>query len=188
MAEVSTSDLTTPTTRDRTIRGGSGPLRRWVVAPTVRGLTGLPLALAAAPLALISATALGRVQLRLADRYSGATGVERQPKAQPVGPVRVLAHSVLVLIPASAAFALVLLQMVLIWSGHLYPLRPDAIGAIGHPFTADPLLNGAWGGPTLVGAWLVHSALALVIQVCCAGLLRGLLAAMNRITRRVLGG
>ncbi|MFG3700465.1 hypothetical protein ACGF5C_21475 [Micromonospora sp. NPDC047620] len=187
MTGVSTSGLTTPT-HDRTIRGGSGPLRRWVVDPTVRGLTGLPLALAAAPSALFAATTLGRLQLRLADRYSGGTGVERQPKPQSIGPVRVLAHSFLVLIPASAAFALVVLQMILIWSGHLYPLRPDAVGAIGHPFTADPLLNGAWGGPTLAGAWLVHSALALAIQVCCAGLLRGLLAAMNRITRRVLGG
>ncbi|MER7333587.1 MULTISPECIES: hypothetical protein [unclassified Micromonospora] len=96
MAEVSTSDLTTPT-RDRTSRGGgSGLLRRWFVDPTVRGLTGLPLALAAAPLALFGATALGRVQLRLADRYGGGTGVERQPKTRPVGPVRVLAHSFLV--------------------------------------------------------------------------------------------
>lgn len=44
----------------------------------------------------------------------------------------------------------------LVARGRLYPFWPDTIGAIGHPFTADPGLSGAWGGPTLVGAWLVQ--------------------------------
>lgn len=40
--------------------------------------------------------------------------------------------------------------------------------------TADPLLRGAWGGPTLVGAWFVHAMTALGIQVICMAVIRRL--------------
>jgi hypothetical protein len=75
---------------------------------------------------------------------------------------------------AFAAFPLAVLVVFLVWSGWLYPLRPDTIGALGHPFTADPLLSGAWGGPTLVGAWAVHAMAALGIQVVCLAMIRRL--------------
>jgi hypothetical protein len=72
-----------------------------------------------------------------------------------------------------AGFPLAVLVVYLVWSCWLYPLRPDAIGAIGHPFTADPLLRGAWGGPALIGAWFVHAMAALGMQVVCmAGIRR----------------
>ncbi|MET1075193.1 MAG: hypothetical protein ABWY11_21285 [Umezawaea sp.] len=74
---------------------------------------------------------------------------------------------------ALAATPLVLLVIYLVARGWLYPLWPDTVGAIGHPFTADPLING-WGGPTLVGAWAVHAALSLGIQAVCVVLLRWL--------------
>jgi hypothetical protein len=73
-----------------------------------------------------------------------------------------------------AAFPFALLVLFLTWSGWLYPLRPDSIGAIGHPFTADPLFDNAWGGPTLAGTWLVHAMVALGMQVICMALIRRL--------------
>ena len=73
-----------------------------------------------------------------------------------------------------AAFPLAVLVVFLVWSGWLYPLRPDTLGALGHPFTADPLLHGAWGGPTLVGAWFVHVMVALGMQVVCMAMIRRL--------------
>lgn len=72
------------------------------------------------------------------------------------------------------AFPFAVLVVFLVWSSWLYPLRPDAIGALGHPLTADPLLRGAWGGPTLVGAWFVHAMAALGIQVICMAVIRRL--------------
>lgn len=44
-----------------------------------------------------------------------------------------------------------LLVVYLVWAGLLYPLRSDAAGP------------GAWGGPTVAGAWVVHAAIALAI-------------------------
>lgn len=69
---------------------------------------------------------------------------------------------------------LLALIVFLVWSGELYFLRPDAIGAMGHPFTADPRFDHAWGGPTLVGAWFVHAMAALGMQVICVLIIRGL--------------
>jgi hypothetical protein len=73
-----------------------------------------------------------------------------------------------------AALPFAVLVVFLVWSSWLYPLRPDALGALGHPLTADPLLHGAWGGPTLVGAWFVHAMAALGVQVICMAVIRRL--------------
>jgi hypothetical protein len=70
------------------------------------------------------------------------------------------------------AFPVAVLAVFLAWSGWLYPVRPDAIGALGHPFTADPRFSGAWGGPTLAGAWFVHAMCALGMQVVCMASIR----------------
>ncbi|WP_106616415.1 hypothetical protein [Saccharothrix carnea] len=67
-----------------------------------------------------------------------------------------------------------LLALYLVARGWLYPFWPDTVGAIGHPFTADPDLGEAWGGPTLAGAWLVHALIALGIQAGCLLVLRAL--------------
>lgn len=72
------------------------------------------------------------------------------------------------------AFPLAALTVFLVWSGWLYPLRPDTFGALGHPLRHDPALAGAWGGPTLAGAWLVHALLALGTQVLCLAAIRRL--------------
>ncbi|MFD1145760.1 hypothetical protein [Saccharothrix hoggarensis] len=75
---------------------------------------------------------------------------------------------------ALVATAPALLAVYLVARGWFYPLWPDTIGAIGHPFTADPALGGAWGGPTLAGAWLVHALIALGVQAVCLVVLRAL--------------
>jgi hypothetical protein len=75
---------------------------------------------------------------------------------------------------ALAAFPVAVLVVFLMWSGWLYPLRPDTVGAVGHPVTADPALAGAWGGPTLLGAWAVHALVALGMQVICMAMIRRL--------------
>lgn len=75
---------------------------------------------------------------------------------------------------ALVAFPFAVLVLFLTWSGWLYPLRPDTLGAIGRPVTADPALAGAWGGPTLLGAWVVHAMVALGMQVICMAVIRRL--------------
>lgn len=75
---------------------------------------------------------------------------------------------------AIVAFPLAALAVFLVWSGWLYPLRPDTIGALGQPFTADPRLSGAWGGPTLAGAWFVHAMAALGMQFVYMAVIRRL--------------
>jgi hypothetical protein len=75
---------------------------------------------------------------------------------------------------APVAFPFAVLALYLVWSGWLYPLRPDVIGALAHPLTADARLSDAWGGPTLMGAWLVHAVLALGMQVICMAVIRRL--------------
>lgn len=52
----------------------------------------------------------------------------------------------------------------LVGAGWLYPLRPDTIEHLAHPFT-DALSDNAWGGPTLIGAWAVHAAIAVAMQI-----------------------
>ncbi|NUT53967.1 MAG: hypothetical protein HOV94_42770 [Saccharothrix sp.] len=76
---------------------------------------------------------------------------------------------------ALAAVIPVLLFLYLVARGWLYPLWPDAIGALGHPFTPDPdAFGGAWGGPTLAGAWAAHALIALAMQAVCLLVLRAL--------------
>lgn len=73
-----------------------------------------------------------------------------------------------------AAFPFAVLVLLLTWSSWLYPLRPDAITALTHPFTPDRAFDDAWGGPTLVGAWFVHAMAALGMQVICLAVIRRL--------------
>ncbi|GIM91128.1 hypothetical protein [Paractinoplanes toevensis] len=157
-------------------------IRRWIADPFVRGLTGLPLALAAVPMAPAGrSAAAGRRQLRVAARFPGpGAGPGAGSAVRDIGVGRVLGHSALMLVPAALAFALAAMQLFLAWSGYLYPLRPDTIAALGHPFTPDrQVLPGAWGGPTLAGAWAVHAAVALGSQAVCAVLLVGLCVVQN---------
>ncbi len=68
---------------------------------------------------------------------------------------------------ALVAAPLALLAGYLVARGWLYPLWPDNVAGLAHPFTADHALDGSWGGPTLVGAWFVHAMASLGMQVLC---------------------
>jgi hypothetical protein len=47
--------------------------------------------------------------------------------------------------------------------------------------------DSSWGGPTLVGAWIVHAMVAVDLQVAGLALIRGLGTLCGRITRPLLG-
>ncbi|MBC6451674.1 hypothetical protein [Actinokineospora xionganensis] len=131
----------------------------WIAVPLIRGLTTLPLAVARL---LATGVGLGRRVGRahegIARRYS--FGVPSRGR----------------LSAGLLTFPLALLSLYLVFMGYLYFLRPDAIAAVGHPFTADPRFDAAWGGPTLVGAWLAHSAVAFGMHLVAVPLLRLLVA------------
>lgn len=167
--------------------GRRGPFR-WALAMAVRGATGLPLAVAAVPMALTGGAGPAARAQRLMVRRFGA-GPARTPGfggTRP-GALRVVGHSLLVLLPALVAFVAVALGAFGIYSGYLYFLRPDASFALGHPFTADHRFDHSWGGPTLVGAWFVHSCVAFGIQVLALLLVRAPAGVQDRLTRRLLG-
>ena len=160
-------------------------LRRWIADTFVRGLTGLPLALAAVPMSLAGkADTAAQMQLRVAVRFpANAHALTWVGRRRSVTVTRVLAHSTLVIIPAALALPAVAMQLFSVWSGYLYPLRPDTIAALGHPFTPDrQVLPEAWGGPTLMGAWAVHACVAFGIQAICVALLVVLCKLQNSVT------
>lgn len=165
------------------------PTRRSLVARplrlVVRGLVALPLAVAAAPMALLGGAATAARAHRAVLRRLGPPG--RPPDDGPApGAARVLGHSLLALVPALLSCAAAVLALFVCWSGYLYGLRPDTVGTLGHPFTSDPLLADAWGGPTLAGAWAVHALVASTIQLVCLVVLHGTLTVQDRATRRLL--
>lgn len=173
---------------------GRGFAGRYVLAPAVRAVTGFPLALVALPLAVAGqGERAARRQVWLAQRFgspepgsgSGSSGAGSRTWAR-VSAARVIGHSLRVLIPSLVNFVLIGLVGFLTWSGYLYFLRPDALPALDHPFTPDRLFDTAWGGPTLAGAWLVHSLVALGMQVCCLAVIRWLAARQGRTTARLL--
>jgi hypothetical protein len=127
------------------------------------------------------ADSAARIQLRMAARFPvGADGLGWAGRRPAATVTRVLVHSMLVFVPAAVAFLAVMMQLFTVWSGYLYPLRPDTIGALGHPFTPDrQVLPEAWGGPTLMGAWAVHACVAFGLQATCVVLLVGLCKVQN---------
>lgn len=83
------------------------------------------------------------------------------------------------LVASLVAFVAALLVVYLVFAGWLYPIRPGVIEHITHPFTKTTDLDGAWGGPTPAGAWLVHAAVAVGLQLLALALIRGM-ASINR--------
>jgi hypothetical protein len=84
---------------------------------------------------------------------------------------------------ALVALPLAALVLYLLYFGELYPLRPDTITHLDDMFRPFPGGDGAWGGPTLLGAWFVHAMAALGLQVVVLAVLRGLRSVSRRLTR-----
>lgn len=161
-----------------------GLLRRWIGEPVLFGVASLPLALLALPMALIGlGGTAARWQTQLADRCAAGRAPRR---GRPPGFLRVIGHSFAVLVPAVVCFVSTGLLLGGLYMGYLYFLRPDAIAAIGHPFSADRLFDTSWGGPTLVGAWLAHSAVVLAAQIGGLPLIRGISLLQGGLSRRML--
>jgi hypothetical protein len=148
---------------------------RWVVNPLVFGLVALPLTLA------------GQVR-RVARLRQQRLDTSPTPAANPPpGPGRVGLATALTLPLTLVSFAVALLILYLAYFGELYPLRPDTIAYLGDMFRPFPGGEDSWGGPTLVGAWIVHAMVAVGLQAAGLALLRGLGALCGRITRPLLG-
>jgi hypothetical protein len=148
---------------------------RWVINPLVFGLVALPLTLA------------GQVR-RVARLRQQRLDTGHTPAANPPqGPGRVGLATALTLPLTLVSFLAALLILYLAWFGELYPLRPDTIAYLGDMFRPFPGGEDSWGGPTLVGAWIVHTMLAVGLQAAGLALIRGLGALCGAITRPLLG-
>src|SRR3954468_14519300 len=84
---------------------------------------------------------------------------------------------------ALVALPLAALVLYLVYFGELYPLRPDTITHLDDMVRPFPGGAGAWGGPTLLGAWFVHAMAALGMQVVALAALRGLRSVSRRLSR-----
>ncbi|MEV0062380.1 hypothetical protein [Nocardia sp. NPDC050718] len=88
---------------------------------------------------------------------------------------RCLVHSVLSAGTGLVAWFLTLLAGLVLIRGLAYPL------------VAANAYETAWGGPTLVGAWLVHAALGLLLAPAFLGIVALLGRLQLRLARTVLG-
>jgi hypothetical protein len=176
--------MPTPAPRDRH-RIADRPARRipparlvwstWVVNPLVYGLVALPLTLA------------GQVRRVARLRRQRLDSAHTPAASPPQGPGRAGLATALTLPPTLLAFLVALLILYLVYFGELYPLRPDTIAYLGDMFGPFPGGATSWGGPTLLGAWIVHAMIAVGLQAAGLALLRGLGALCGRITRPLLG-
>ena len=147
----------------------------WVVNPLTFGLVALPLTLA------------GQVR-RVARLRQQRLDTARTPAVGPPrGPGRVGLATALTLPLTLLSFLVALLILYLAYFGELYPLRPDTIAYLGDMFRPFPGGEDSWGGPTLIGAWIVHAMVAVGLQAAGLALLRGLGALCGAITRPLLG-
>jgi hypothetical protein len=149
---------------------------RWVVNPLLFGLAALPLTLA------------GQVRQVARLRRQRLDSARTPPASTPQSPEpRVGLATALTLPPTLLSFLVALLILYLAYFGELYPLRPDVIAYLDDMFRPFPGGATSWGGPTLLGAWIVHAMIAVVLQAAGLALLRGLGALCGRITRPLLG-
>jgi len=155
---------------------------RWILNRFVFGLVSLPLAIAAVPAALTGgAEPAARRQVRNARRLTTAPLA-----ARPIGAARVVGHTLAAFLPALVSLLAALMMVYLVGAAFLYPLRPDTISTIGHPFTHDPALDGSWGGTTLAGAWFAHAAIGVGLEVAAVLVLWASSNLQLRLTGRLL--
>ena len=156
--------------------------RHWIVAPLARGLTGFPLVIATLAMGLVGAAAKPASTLRrLAHRFGRMTPPTSVPRN-----ARACGYGLAVFVPALLAFILSLLFVFLVWSGWLYPLKPDLFAYWSIPFTPHPAFDNAWGGPTLVGAWFIHAMTAIGMQLLCLYVISRLHCVQNVVASRLV--
>ena len=161
-----------------------GFVRRSVINPLIRGAVALPLAIAAVPLAFVGGAGRAAArQTRVARRFGAQIPESTGRKAGFLG---VLKYSALTVLPGFVALVLAGLFVYGIGAGYLYPLRPDAIGGIGHMFTPSHQFSTSWGGPTLAGAWAAHALIVVGAQLGILLLLRPVNGLLDRLARRHL--
>lgn len=141
----------------------------------VYGVLSLPAGIASLLLTLIGAhPAAARLQRGLVNRW-----LHRSP-APPHGGDRwgrVITHALLTSMLGVLCWLLVALT------------GPNTVrNVLLYPFTDGDDVARAWGGPTLVGAWAVHAALALLLLPVELWLVRGLTGLQGRLAARLLGG
>lgn len=135
--------------------------RHWIVGPLLYGLSAFVLTVAGR----------GRQLVSLRRRWVDST-------VSPPGPDR---PSLATLPLSLLALVVTLIGLTTVYTGELYPLRPDAIGHLGAMFTSYPGGEDAWGGPSLIGAWFVHALVGAGLQAIALAVIRGLAALSARI-------
>ncbi|MGH3447539.1 MAG: hypothetical protein ACRDQA_24360 [Nocardioidaceae bacterium] len=126
------------------------------------GLLAFPLGLLTIPLTLVGG---GQIAARAQRRLAAVTPDPVPSAHHRAKPASLLVHAVATL-PATA-LALVLWGFAA-WVLVLnlpYPMRDFSWWALSHPFSATDVVGGAWGGPTLAGAWAVHAGGAVLLAV-----------------------
>lgn len=173
--------LVTPAVPRRSLAHRFGPAA-WLRAPftadtwrrTGYALIALPIGLVSVPLALVGGPA-GRLQRRV------ARSLLRLEVGEPARTgVRALVHAVLaiplnflVLLITGYGWSLVLLNLA-------YPARPLIGLGVGGA--------GAWGGPTLAGAWAFHALTGgLGFLLVMPWIVKGLTWIQGRLVRGLLG-
>lgn len=135
--------------------------RHWIVGPFLYGLSAF----------VLTITGRGRRLVALRRRWVDST-------ASPAGPDR---PSLLTLPLSLLALIITVVGLLTVYTGELYPLRPDAIGHLDAMFTSYPGGEDAWGGPSLIGAWFVHALVGAGLQALALATVRALAALSARI-------
>lgn len=88
-----------------------------------------------------------------------------------------LVHTVLSLPINLVSLALTVYLWLLVPANLAYPLRPGTMDSYQH----------SWGGPSLVGAWVVHAAAGLVLLFANPWVVNAVASVQGRLARRLLG-
>ncbi|MCX5201344.1 hypothetical protein OG897_07730 [Streptomyces sp. NBC_00237] len=128
-----------------------------------------PVAVLCVPLALVGGP-VGRFQLGLQHRLLGAE-FEARERGGVLAVVYALAGVPLSLVAVVATYFFWFVVVINLG----YPLRPDS----------DP--TGAWGGPTMAGAWAVHGAGAVGFLLVTPWVAKGFAALQTRLAAGLLG-
>jgi hypothetical protein len=168
-------------------------------------LLGLPVGVAGLVLVAVGrAGTAARWQVRLGERLADLPAVE--PRTQGLAG-RVAVQSVVTAVVSAASWLVLQYTAFILLINVAYPWR-DYLIAHNHAGNAPPVpwldfsihqpphpediwastYHGAWGGPTLAGAWSVHAALTLLVfYPIVAWLVRALVRLQRGTTTRLLG-